>query len=244
MRAAALYDKKGMLMIVEVREKSGRKYVLLLNGEKYCKCYPGDLHALGVAEVSVGYETEVAETVLAEVERTVFLPRAKRRSLMLLGKKEYTGREMKKKLSTDGYSETVVEAVLEWLEELRYVNDTSYAERYAFSLLSRHSEREILQKMQQKGFEKDVIKEALAMAKERYREESVSLKEMDGVGGAEESFSIEQEAIRTFLRKKGYCSENADEEKKKKLTMSLFRKGFSMSDIRAVLGECEDEYGC
>ena len=224
-------------MVFELHEKTGRKYSLLLNGEKYCRCYPGDLRGLGFSELAVGQETDVSESVLAEFERTVFLPRAKRRALMLLGKKEYTSREMTKKLTADGYPDSVTAAVLSWLSELHYVDDMSFAERYAFSLLSRHSEREILQKMQLKGFEKDLVKEALVAAKERYREEHSGIgTDRDGVDGGP-AFSPEQEAIRTFLRKKGYRPETTDDEKKRKLVMSLYRKGFLLSDIRTVIGE-------
>ena len=229
-------------MVLEVREKSGRKYAVYLDGERYCRCYPGDLRGLGITELSEGCEAEVSEERLAEFERTVFLPRAKRRSLMLLGKKEYTAREMTKKLSSDGYPKAVTEAVLSWLSELHYVDDLSFAERYAFSLLSRHSEREILQKMQQKGFENDLTKEALREAKERYLEEHSGGSFSSGTEQEGEIFSPEQEAIRTFLRKKGYRPEMVDAEKKKKLVMSLYRKGFSLSDIRTVLGEIEDAY--
>ena len=81
-------------MVLEVRGKTGRKYTLFLDGEQYCRCYPGDLRTLGFSEFFEGLETEIFEDVLAEFERTVFLPRAKRRSLMLLGKKEYTRREI------------------------------------------------------------------------------------------------------------------------------------------------------
>ena len=148
-------------MLLEVREKTGRKYTLFRDGERYCRCYPGDLRGLGFSELSEGQETGISEASLIDFEKSTFLPRAKRRALMLLGKKEYTEREMKKKLTTDGYPLRVTETVLDWLGSLRYVDDTSYAERYAFSLLSRQSEWEIVQKMQQKGFEKELIKEAL-----------------------------------------------------------------------------------
>lgn len=227
-------------MILELREKSGRKYSLFLDGEKYCRCYPGDLRRLGFDEFSEGQSAEVSAEEAAAFEQEVLLPRAKRRTLMLLGKKEYTVRELRKKMAVDGYPETVTETVLVWLGSLRYVDDRSYAERYAFSLLSRHSERLIVQKMQQKGFEKDIIKEALEGAKERYREEYSSSEEQDGEKAG--SVSPEQDAIRCFLRKKGYQAEVADEEKKKKLMMSLYRKGYLMSDIRAVMGECDGMY--
>lgn len=218
-------------MVLEVHEKTGRKYSLTLDGEKYCRCYPGDLRELGFLDISIGQETAVTEEALAEFERTVFLPRAKRRSLMLLGKKEYTVREMTKKLADDGYPKDVTDAVISWLSELHYVDDASFAERYAFHLLARHSEREIIQKMQQKGFERDRIKEALEAAGIRYREEQSVC--TDGIE------SPEREAIRTFLRKKGFSPELIDAEKKKKLVAALYRKGFSLSDIKSVIGDLE-----
>lgn len=218
-------------MVLEVREKTGRKYSLTLDGERYCRCYPGDLRKFGFTDVSIGQEITVTEEALAEFERTVFLPRAKRRALMLLGKKEYTVREMTKKLIDDGKPKTVTEAVLSWLSELHYVDDVSFAERYAFHLLPRHSEREIIQKMQQKGFERDGIKDALEAAKEQYREEQGA--------GTEGTESHEREAIRTFLRKKGFSPELTDAEKKKKLVAALYRKGFLLSDIKSVIGDLE-----
>lgn len=220
-------------MVLELCEKKGKKYTVCLNGERYCRCYPKDLRELGFEEFSEGQETEVEEAVLAEFERTVFLPRAKKRALLLLGKKEYTKREMEKKLVSDGYPDATVSVTLEYLAELRYVEDASYAERYALYLLPRHSEREAYQKMLQKGFDKEMIKEAMAAAKETYRLEH-------GEAGDEET-SPELDAIRTFLRKKGYRPEFADEEKKKKMVMSLYRKGFSLSDIRTVIGTFDAE---
>ena len=237
-------------MVLEIREKVGKKFFVTCDGERYCRCYPGDLRELGFTELSEGQRVELSEQSLAELEKTVFLTRAKRRSLFLLGKKEYTEQELCRKFSSDGYPESVTKAVISWLKELRYVDDFSYAERYAFSLLSRHSEREILQKMQQKGFERNLVKEALAAAKERYSEEHSVGVVCNGGDGCEKSgcekmqkpLSPETEAIRSFLRKKGYSPESTDPEKRKKLVASLYRKGFSMTHIREVMGELSEEY--
>ena len=221
-------------MVFEIREKCGKKYDLWRNGEHYGRCYPGDLRELGFTEISEGQELMLTDEAFARFEQSVLLPRAKRRSLFLLGKKEYTSGELKKKLLLDGYSEAVIVTVEEYLSELHYVDDFSYAERYAFSLLSRCSERELVQKMLQKGLERDLVKEALEAAKERYRFERE-----DAEGKA---LSPELEAIRSFLRKKGYSSDSVTPEKKKKLVASLYRKGFSMSDIRSVLGDMEENF--
>ena len=78
-----------------------------------------------------------------------------------------------------------------------------------------------------------MIKVTLESAKESYRSEHEKEGGMDG--------SPEFDAIRTYLRKKGYKPENIEEEKKKKIVMALYRKGFSLSDIKAVIGAFETD---
>lgn len=219
-------------MILELREAKGKKIDVFTEDEFYCRCYPKDLRMLGITDCSEGVQTECSCEKLALFEKEVFLPRAKRRALFLLGKKEYTETELKKKLSSDGYPETTVEEVLVYLKDLHYVNDTSFAERYALYLLPKCSERELVQKMIAKGFQKDLIIEALKAAKETYRFEHEN---------SEEGECPEVAAIRAFLRKKGYRPEEADEEKKKKVVAALCRKGFSFSDIKEVMGALDTE---
>lgn len=219
-------------LILEVREQKepakrrGQKHTVLLDGEVYCRCYLKDL-----AEVGIQPESEVDAEQLERLNRDLLFPRAKRRSLYLLNKKRYTRQEMIRKLKTDGYPDKVTEDILSYLETMHYVDDCSYARGYAFHLLQRCSEREAYQKMVQKGFERELITEAMADAKETYYLEN-------GAEGDAESPEIM--AIRSVLRKKGVSATQITEEKKKKLVMSLYRKGFLLSDIKKVLGEPEE----
>lgn len=223
-------------MVLELRGTKGKKFEVFLEGELYCRCYRKDLRELGFSDCSEGLQKECSKEQLSEFEETVFLPRARRRVLFLLEKKEYTESELRKKLSADGYPKAVTEQVMISLKNLHYVNDRSFAERYALYLLPKCSEREVMQKMIMKGFEREQVKEAIEAAKETYR--------------FEHEFSEEEErpelvAIRTFLRKKGYRPEACEEEKKKKLVAALYRKGFSFSDIKEVIGTFEaDGDGC
>jgi len=214
-------------MILELRGTKGKKINVFSEDRLYCRCYPKDIRELGITECSEGVQAECSEEMLAKLEQNVLLPRAKRRALFLLGKKEYTEGELKKKLYTDGYPAGTVEAVMSYVKGLHYVNDRAFAERYALYLLPKCSERELIQKMILKGFDKDLIKEAVEAAKETYRFEH------DRTEGEERPEIV---AIRSFLRKKGYHPETADEEKKKKMIASLYRKGFSFGDIREVMG--------
>ncbi len=213
-------------MRLELQEGKEKKHIVLLDGEVYCRCYLKDLKSAGIEEGK-----EVNASMLCRLQQEVLLPRAKRRSLLLLNKKWYTRQEMQKKLKADGYPEQVIAETLSYLEEFRYIEDFSYAREYASSLLPRCSEREAYQKMLQKGFGKETITEAMKAAREEYFFEN---------GGEEkEPEPPELFAIRTYLRKKGYHPEQTNGEKKQKMVMALYRKGFSMSDIRTVIGDFE-----
>lgn len=219
-------------MVLELRGVKGKKYDVFAEDEFYCRCYPKDVKELGFTEYTEGARAECSEEQRSFWEKEVFLPRAKRRVLFLLEKKEYTEAELKKKLSSDGYPAVTVEAVMAYVKELHYVNDVSFAERYALYLLPKCSERELIQKMMMKGFPKDLIKDAVNTAKETYRFEHEN---------TEEEERPEVVAIRAFLRKKGYRPEQVEEEKKKKIIAALCRKGFSFSDIKEVMGTMETE---
>lgn len=211
--------------------KTVKKCTVLLDGEVYCRCYEKDLSDVGL---NSGEEAEKEK--LERLSRDVLLPRAKRRALFLLNKRRYTRQEMVNKLKEDGYPVTVVDDVLFYLEELHYVDDVSYAKGYASFLLLKCSEREAFQKMIQKGFEKETVSEALENARTEYYFENGSAEE--------ETEPPEHLAIRTYLRKKGYQPEEISPEKKRKMAMSLYRKGFSYSDINAVMGEWETDTPC
>lgn len=215
-------------MIVELQERKGnaKKRTVLLDGEAFCCCYPKDLKTVGIID---GEEAN-ADTI-ERLCKEVFLPRAKQRALFLLNKKRYTRQEMVKKLTADGYPVAVVEETLFYLEALHYIEDVSFAQGYAALFISKYSERELYQKMVQKGFEKEVIAEAINEAKEAYSYEN----------GDEEmpAEAPEQVAIRTILRKKGYRKEQMTTKQQKKLALSLYRKGFSFYDIKKVMGELD-----
>lgn len=216
-------------MVLEVLEQKGAKKTVLLDGEFYCRCYPKDILNAGLKDGA-----EASQEALQRLEERILLPRAKERSLALLGKQSYTKRAMRRKLEADGHPAAVVEKTLAYLDGFHYLDDLSFGSDYAYAKLQRMSERELTQKMQGKGFDSETIRESLMAARRRLAEEA----EVSG----EEPERAELAAIRAFLRKKGVADADAgelDRERKQKLIMALFRKGFLLPDIRQVLGELE-----
>ncbi|MCH5272577.1 MAG: regulatory protein RecX [Lachnospiraceae bacterium] len=214
-------------MLLELQEGNKGRCTVLLDGEVYCRCYRKDLQSVGISEGE-----EAGEAALFRLNQEVLFPRAKRRSLLLLNKKRYTRQEMVKKLKSDGYPEQTVEETLSYLQELHYIDDISYAQGYASFWIPKCSARELYQKMLQKGFERETVSEAI---KEAQREYVLEKGEEE-----EEGESPELSAIRDYLRKKGYQSGQVAEEKRKKLAAALYRKGFSFSDIKRVMGEFDE----
>lgn len=218
-------------MEIEILEQKGAKKTVLLDGEPFCRCYPRDLE---LAKINKG--TEVSSCEIEVLCKQILLPRAKKRALNLLGKQPYTRQAMRKKLETDGYPVTVIDTVMEYLEGFHYLEDQQFGQDYAFYWICRMSERELVRKMQQKGFDRETIRDSIETAKQRLEEEAAE--------AGEQSEKAEITAIRNFLRKKVDGHETLDDTKKQKLIMALFRKGFQLSDIKQVLRElgtdCEE----
>ena len=55
-------------MILEIKEKSGKKYGLWINGERYGRWYPGDLRELGFSDIS-GEQCHKPVTTVAHISR-------------------------------------------------------------------------------------------------------------------------------------------------------------------------------
>ncbi len=218
--------EKGDSMYLELQEQKGAKKGLILDGELFCKCYPRDLVVAGLSSGA-----DVTQEQLQRFCKEVLLPRAKRRSLALLGKQAYTKQMMTKKLRNDGYPEEVTEQVIVYLERFHYIEDRTFGQDYALYRIKRMSERELSQKMQQKGFDRETIHASIELAKQRVEEEARE--------HGEDVERTEISAIRIFLQKKSVRPEELDEAKKQKLIMALFRRGFQLSDIRQVFGELE-----
>lgn len=218
-------------METELLEQKGVKKTVLLDGEPFCRCYSRDLELAGIRP-----GTDTDPSAIECLCSQILLPRAKKRSLNLLGKQPYTKQAMQKKLTTDGYPDAVIEKTILYLEGYHYLEDETFGLDYALYWIRRMSERELVQKMKQKGFERETIRDSIDAAKQRLLEEA----EEQG----EQYEKAELTAIRSFLRKKGVGTEELDEARKQKLIMALFRKGFQLSDIKQVfseLGTCCEE---
>ena len=68
---------------------------------------------------------------------------------------------MIKKLKDDGYSQSVTERVLSFLQEYHFIDDNAYTENYIHVNKGRNTKRQITYELQQKGVDRDQIRQML-----------------------------------------------------------------------------------
>lgn len=151
------------------------------------------------------------------IEEEILLKRARDRALYLLQSQGRTQTEMIKKLKDDGYSQSVTERVLSFLQEYHFIDDNAYTENYIHVNKGRKSKRQITYELQQKGVDRDQIRQML-----------------------EENPVDEEETVRALLKKKTGGRIPEDKKEIQKLAAFLGRKGFSFEVISRVLRDVAD----
>ena len=151
------------------------------------------------------------------IEEEILLKRARDRALYLLQSQGRTQAEMIKKLKDDGYPQSVTERVLSFLQEYHFIDDNAYPENYIHVNKGRQSKRQITYELQQKGVDRDQIRQML-----------------------EENPVDEEETVRALLKKKTGGRIPEDKKEIQKLAAFLGRKGFSFEVISRVLRDVAD----
>lgn len=132
------------------------------------------------------------------IEEEILLKRARDRALYLLQSQGRTQAEMIKKLKDDGYPQSVTERVLSFLQEYHFIDDNAYTENYIHVNKGRKSKRQITYELQQKGVDRDQIRQML-----------------------EENPVDEEETVRALLKKRP--GEESRKIKKRYRSWQLFR---------------------
>ncbi len=130
----------------------------------------------------------------------------KTRILKYILYKKRTEQEIRRKYSKE-IEENLLEDIIEYLKEAKYINDNDYIERTInnFMILKNLSIKEIQYKLQAKGLTKNQIEDYFSENREELEEY-----EIKSAGNIiyKKSASMETEEIKQYLLKKGYKLEN------------------------------------
>lgn len=140
---------------------------------------------------------------------------AKDYSFFLLSRKDYTKKEMEKKLKLKGFSSEEIAEAINILEDYRYIDEKKYIKIYLKYLLARKkSPQEIKYKMLLKGFAKEDIDGTVKL---NYQEEA------------------EKNIIRFQVEKYRQKTEDSN-----KIIKKLLSKGFNYEYIVKILEEYDE----
>lgn len=120
--------------------------------------------------------------------------------------KKRSEQEIKNKFA-NSIDENLLEDIIEYLKEAKYINDTEFIERTVnnFRALKNLSIKEIKYKLMAKGLNRDDIEDYIYNNKDELEE--YEIKSISNIT-YKKSISMEKEEIKQYLLKKGYRIEN------------------------------------
>lgn len=190
--------------IIALDKKRDKVYI---DNEFAFVLYKGELHLYGI-EVGKSLPSNTFTTIVDEV----LLKRAKLRAMNLLTKKDYTEKQLRKKLSDGYYNNEQIEKTILYLKEYGYIDDIRYIKNYFSVYIQTKPRNLIVQKLLEKGISQENIDKLIDSI---YEEEA----ELTGVPN-------EMELGRGLLDKKKYDINGSMKEKQKAYGY-LLRKGIS-----------------
>ena len=144
--------------------------------------------------------------------------KATRKAMQLLEHMDRTEKGLRDRLGQNGFSQTAIEAAMEYVKSYGYINDERYARTYIAYRMDSKSRQKILQELSGKGIDRET---ALAAW-----EEAAEIEEPD-----------ELAILRVAVEKKCQPDTVLDEKGMRRLQGFLQRRGFSYGDISHVLEE-------
>lgn len=200
------------MTVTELTELTRSRIKIKIDGEPAFVLYKGELRTYGIQEGQ-----ELAEEAYHEIMEELLPKRAKKRALNLLKNRSYTSAQLKEKLETGGYPEQISQEAVDYAASFGYVDDDRYAADFIEYNKETKSRMRIFMDLQRKGIPEPVIRE---------KWESI-------VG--DERQELEKEQIIRWVNKKHFSPETATLQEKQRIMSFLYRKGFSIDNIRSAL---------
>lgn len=197
---------------IHIRETGGRKVYIDPEQQEGMYLYPGE-----VKKKKLSDGMSLSETELEELRKEYAIPRAKKRALGILVKRDKTEQELREKLVDAKNDSISIDAALQFVRDAGYVDDDRYARDYIRSRRERKSFRMIRMELTRKGISQEILDAVF---------EDEKSQEADDVRNQFEKY------IRKFPE--------MDQTARQKTYAHFCRKGYSGALIRQLLEECRD----
>ncbi len=173
-----------------------------------------------------------------DLSREERLLQGKKRAMHFLERRDYSRKGLIEKLARDGYEESLISEIIDYLDSYHYLDDVRFAESLIRSRKTTKSRRELLYYLKTKGISEEAIEAAM---ESNYHMKEEALYQPYGeseISDAESELSPEITAIRRQLQKYYSTKEELlamDYVTKQKIAAKLYRKGYSEENIRKEL---------
>ena len=198
--------------ITKVQALTKQKYRIFLDGESAFAVYKGELSRYHLEEGAV-----LPPEVYEELVNRVLKKRATLRAMHILERTDKTEAQLRRKLEESEYPKEAVESAIAYVTSYGYLDDRRYAEHYIEWKKQGKGKARLKMELVQKGIPREIIEEVLEST----------------------DFGETREMIRQIILKKRKTDIPMNEKEKQRLYGFLMRKGFSSSDILAVMREEE-----
>lgn len=198
--------------ITKVQALTKQKYRIFLDGESAFAVYKGELSRYHLEEGAV-----LPPEVYEELVNRVLKKRATLRAMHILERTDKTEAQLRRKLEESEYPKEAVESAIAYVTSYGYLDDRRYAEHYIEWKKQGKGKARLKMELVQKGISREIIEEVLEST----------------------DFGETREMIRQIILKKRKTDILMNEKEKQRLYGFLMRKGFSSSDILAVMREEE-----
>ena len=198
--------------ITKVQALTKQKYRIFLDGESAFAVYKGELSRYHLEEGAV-----LPPEVYEELVNRVLKKRATLRAMHILERTDKPEAQLRRKLEESEYPKEAVESAIAYVTSYGYLDDRRYAEHYIEWKKQGKGKARLKMELVQKGISREIIEEVLEST----------------------DFGETREMIRQIILKKRKTDIPMNEKEKQRLYGFLMRKGFSSSDILAVMREEE-----
>ena len=198
--------------ITKIQALTKQKYRIFLDGESAFAVYKGELSRYHLEEGAV-----LPPEVYEELVNGVLKKRATLRAMHILERTDKTEAQLRKKLEESEYPTEAVESAIAYVTSYGYLDDRRYAKHYIEWKKQGKGKARLKMELAQKGISREIIEEVLEST----------------------DFGETREMIRQIILKKRKIDIPMNEKEKQRLYGFLMRKGFSSSDILAVIREEE-----
>ena len=202
-----------MEFVIHMYETKGKKICVKPEHEEGIYLYPGEIRKQKLADGD-----RISEETFCRLREEYAVPRARKRALGILVKKDCTEQELREKLAASLNDSFSVERALDFVKEQGYVNDENYAKEYLYYKKERKSYRQIRMELSRKGIAGHIL-DALF----------------------EEAGSQEEEDIRPHVIKYIRKFPELDAVAVRKTCAHFYRKGYPAGLIRKILEETREE---